>query len=121
MVELTQQQVLSYNSKVEEARRRTADSKAKKELAEREMTRLCGELSELLGREITSETLDAEYAKFSEEAQRTMESGTRILAGMQREAEACVQAVPKASAPVVSTPAGAPDRSVELGDLFDML
>jgi hypothetical protein len=86
MAQLTQQQVAQYNKKVEELKNAAAQDRAKKEYAEQELTRLCGELSVQLGHTITPDTLEDEYAAFEAEALRTIESGTRIMESVAREA-----------------------------------
>ena len=85
MSQLTQAQVLAYNKKVQAAKDKASQDKARKELAEKELARTCKELSDLLGKEITPENLEAEYEAFVAEATKTMESGNRILDGLEQE------------------------------------
>lgn len=90
MSQLTQAQVIAYNKKVVAAKEKASDDKARKELAEKELARTCDELSELLGKKITPENLESEYAAFVAEAQKTIESGTKILESIEQEQAAAL-------------------------------
>ena len=120
MSQLTQAQVIEYNKKVTAAKEKASQDKARKDLAEKELERTCKELSDLLGKEITPENLQAEYEAFVEEAQKTIESGTKILNGLEEEqAEALdtkeVEEV-KQEAPVVTPKSD----GVDLDDLLGL-
>ena len=84
MTQLTQAQVLAYNKKVQAVKEKASQDKARKELAEKELARTCKELSDLLGKEITPENLEAEYEAFVAEL-RDYGSGNRILEGLEQE------------------------------------
>jgi hypothetical protein len=131
MAGLTRQQVVQYNKKVEDLKASAAQEKAKKEYAEQELARLCAELSEHFGREITPDTLEAEYAAFESEALTIIESGTRIMESAAREAREAeiastdVTAAPPAPAfdqALSSNPVSVPKPAgVELDELFGIL
>ncbi|GHU93238.1 hypothetical protein FACS1894208_02360 [Clostridia bacterium] len=126
MAQLTQADVLAYNKKVEAAKTKAADDKARKELAEREFARLCNELSELpemQGRVVTPENFEAERAAFMAEAEKTMAAGTSALARLTAaEAEASAsENAPSVPVPIsASTPAAA-NKTAGGIDLDDIL
>lgn len=107
MTQLTQAQVLAYNKKVQAAKEKASQDKARKELAEKELARTCKELSDLLGKEITPENLEAEYEAFVAEAIKTMESGNRILEGLEQEQKEAMSE-PTAAVTVEDEPDGEP-------------
>ena len=119
MAQLTQAQVLAYNKKVIAAKEKASQDKARKELAEKELARTCKELSDLLGKEITPENLEAEYEAFVAEAQRTMESGISILDGLEQEQnEALGTATPTNT--VVDEPVATPTTTAKKADTLDL-
>jgi len=126
--QLTQAQVVAYNKKVVAAKEKASQDKARKELAEKELTRTCEELTELLGKPITPENLEAEYATFVAEAQKTMESGIKILNGLETEQAAAMdRGVPLSSAAASTNIVNAPaeptvtQKKSEGIDLDDLL
>ena len=131
MSQLTQAQVIAYNKKVTAAKEKASQDKARKELAEKELARTCEELSDLLGKTITPENLEAEYESFVSEALKTMDSGTKILDGIENEqAEALNRGVTSnTSTPAASNPVSAvadttvtekKDDALDLDDLLGL-
>lgn len=119
MAQLTQAQVLSYNKKVTAAKEKASQDKARKELAEKELARTCKELSDLLGKEVTPENLEAEYEAFVAEAQKTMDSGNSILDGLEQEQnDALATPTTVADAPVADPVA--PTTTVTKADPLDL-
>lgn len=103
MAQLTQAQVLAYNKKVTAAKDKALQDKFRKDLAEKELTRTCEELTELLGKPITPENLELEYATFVGEAMQTMESGTKILAGLEKDQADALSTVSTSKPPAYAT------------------
>lgn len=93
--QLTQAQVLAYNKKVTAAKEKASQDIARKDLSEKELARTCDELTTMLGRKITPENLEEEYANFVADAKKTMDSGNKILDGLEKEQkDAVTTAVP---------------------------
>lgn len=127
MAILTQTQVLAYNKKVTEAKEKASQDKARKELAEKELIRTCGELSDLLGKKITPENLESEYEAFMSEAQKTMESGVKILEGLESEqtealASGATNTIPEepVHTQVETTATEVTDSGIDLDDLLGL-
>ena len=112
MAELTKEKAVAYNEKVKKAKEKAAEDTARKELAEKELKRICGELTEKLGRPITPETLAEEHEAFVEEATKTIASGEKILAGLEQEVKETEDAADaKRSAAIDSAAMVAPEKA----------
>lgn len=76
---MTLEEIKQYNKELREYKKKFETTKAKMELAKDETNRLCMELSEELGYEVTANNIEQVYAEHQKKLQDTLEMGREIL------------------------------------------
>ena len=79
------QEIKQYNQRVTKVQKEVADLVAEKRIRTQELERLCKELSQEMGRQITPENVEQVYEEMSEQIRETMKSGEEILDRVEQE------------------------------------
>ena len=73
------QRIRKYNEELTEQKRKASDIKARLEFNRNELERLCKELTEELGVEVTPDNIEVVYKQALEKVSSTLEVGEEIL------------------------------------------
>lgn len=77
--------VRQYNAELKVYSEKSANTRAKMEMSKAEVKRLCAELTEELGVQVTPENLEAIYKQCVEKIENTLTSGEAILNRIKQE------------------------------------
>lgn len=84
---ITVNNIKQYNAQLAEYQEKAKNLELEKNMAEREIKRLCKELTEEIGIEVTPENAEALYAEYMQKVQNTLETGEEIFNRIKAEAE----------------------------------
>ena len=73
------QRIRKYNEELTEQKRKASDIRARLEFNRNELERLCKELTEELGVEVTPDNIEVVYKQALEKVSNTLEVGEEIL------------------------------------------
>lgn len=119
--ELNIQEIREYNKELKEYTRKFSDVRAKMELNTNEVNRLCRELTEELGIEVTPQNLETVYTECVNKINNQLAAGKEILERIKRE-EMEVYSAPSATEQATMAPVtGAESFAVpNIGDIPQM-
>lgn len=80
--------IKQYNKELRELTDKSAQARAELEISTQELYRLCTELSQELGIQVTPQNLETVYAQCVEKIENTLKTGEEILGRIKKEEEA---------------------------------
>lgn len=86
------QRIKKYNDEYKAYTEKSANTRAQLELSKSEVNRLCAELTQELGVQVTPDNLESIYTQCVDKIQHTLEAGEEILKRIKEEENKTVQA-----------------------------